>query len=76
MLKQIMGMLGAIVGVAVILNVCNRMSNIRRKRKLRRSIFTLPVYVYTASPPSLSRQRADARRQARAQGAAKSNKAV
>lgn len=68
MLKQIAGMLGAIIGLAVVLNVCNRMSNIRKKRKLKRSIFTLPVYVYTASSPSLSRQRENARRQAREQG--------
>ena len=62
-LKNITGMLGAMIGVAIILNVYNRVSNRRRRKKLRHSIFELPVYVYTAS----TRKRARAARLARLQ---------
>ncbi|CAN0456747.1 unnamed protein product, partial [Ectocarpus sp. 12 AP-2014] len=56
-------MLGAMVGVALLLNVFNRVSNRRRSRKLKKSIFTLPVYVYSSS----TRERAKAARKARPQ---------
>ncbi|CAN0277624.1 unnamed protein product [Ectocarpus sp. 12 AP-2014] len=59
--KNITGMLGAMVGVALLLNVFNRVSNRRRSRKLKKSIFTLPVYVYSSS----TRERAKAARKAR-----------
>ena len=45
-MRNVSGLLGAMVGVAIILNVVNRFSNKRRNAKLKRSIFTLPVYVY------------------------------
>lgn len=56
-------MLGAMIGLAIIFNVYNRVSNRRRRNKLRHSIFELPVYVYTAS----TRKRAKAARLARLQ---------
>ncbi|CBN77418.1 conserved unknown protein [Ectocarpus siliculosus] len=61
--KNITGILGAMVGVALLLNVFNRVSNRRRSRKLKKSIFTLPVYVYNSS----TRERAKAARTARPQ---------
>ncbi|CAM9600494.1 unnamed protein product [Ectocarpus fasciculatus] len=61
--KNITGVLGAMVGVAILLNVFNRLSNRRRSRKLKQSIFTLPVYVYNSS----TRERAKAARKTRPQ---------
>ncbi|CAM9636577.1 unnamed protein product, partial [Hapterophycus canaliculatus] len=55
-------MVGAMLAIAILLNVCNRLSNRRKSRNLRKSIFTLPVYVYSAS----TRERAKASREARA----------
>ena len=49
MLRNVSGLLGAMVAVAIILNVINRFSNKRRNAKLRKSIFTLPVYVYPST---------------------------
>ncbi|CAM9493340.1 unnamed protein product [Scytosiphon promiscuus] len=61
-IKNITGMVGAMLAVAIFLNVCNRVSNRRKSKKLQNSIFTLPVYVYSAS----TRDRAKAARRARA----------
>lgn len=65
-LKNITGMLGAMIGVAIILNVYNRVSNRRRKKKLQHSIFELPVYVYTA--PTRKRAKAATLARLQAQG--------
>lgn len=45
-LRNISGFLGAMLAVAVLLNVLNRCQNRRRSNKLKKSIFTLPCYVH------------------------------
>lgn len=46
LLRNVTGLLGAMVAVGIFLNILNRYTNKRRRKKLKESIFTLPVYVY------------------------------
>lgn len=70
-LRNVTGLMGAMLALIVMLNVINRCQNRRRSKKLEQSIFTLPCYVY----PSREK-RAEAMREARGRLRGESNRSL